>query len=405
VSVQLSHGCLDYIRAAGPDADRPRAGRVKIIRVAPIGSVVFYISGHGFGHASRQVEIINALFAVRPAGHVVVRTNAPRWLFNRSVTEPFTFVGGDTDTGVVQVDSLHVDAPASIAQAWAFHRRLDEHAATESALLAQHDARLVVGDVPALACAAARRAGIPAVIVSNFTWDWIYAHYARWLRDAPALVPTVRDAYRTADTALRLPMAGGFEPFDTVVDVPLVARHARRSAAETGQLLDLPSDRPVALLSFGRYGLGTIDWAAVGRDPDLTVIVTHDPVDSEQRVPSAVARNVFHLDMPALARRGIRYEDVVAAADVVFTKPGYGIIAECAANDTALVYTSRGDFAEYAVLVAAMPTLLRCAYLEQDDLYAGRWMPAVRRVLNQPRVERPRCDGAQVIARHLKRYV
>jgi UDP-N-acetylglucosamine:LPS N-acetylglucosamine transferase len=200
-------------------------------------------------------------------------------------------------------------------------------------------------------------------------------------------------------------MAGGFESFDTVVDVPLVARHARRSAAETRQRLDLPSDRPVALLSFGRYGLGTIDWDAVGRTPDLAVIVTHDPVDSAQRVPSAMARNVVHLDMPALARQGIRYEDVVAAADVVFTKPGYGIIAECAANDTALVYTSRGDFAEYAVLVAAMPTLLRCAYLEQDDLYAGRWMPAVRRVLNQPRVERPRCDGAQVIARHLTRYV
>jgi len=143
----------------------------------------------------------------------------------------------------------------------------------------------------------------------------------------------------------------------------------------------------------------------VGRDADLTVIVTHDPVDSEQRGPSAMARNVVHLDMPVLARKGIRYEDVVAAADVVFTKPGYGIIAECAANDTALVYTSRGDFAEYAVLVAAMPTLLRCTYLKQDDLYAGRWMPAVRRVLNQPRVERPRCDGAQVIARHLKRYV
>ena len=39
------------------------------------------------------------------------------------------------------------------------------------------------------------------------------------------------------------------------------------------------------------------------------------------------------------------------AADVVVTKPGYGIIAECLANDTAIVYTSRGEFAEYDVLV------------------------------------------------------
>ena len=45
---------------------------------------------------------------------------------------------------------------------------------------------------------------------------------------------------------------------------------------------------------------------------------------------------------------------------------------------------SRGDFAEYAVLVEAMPGLLRCAYIEQRDLFAGRWAPVVRQVLDQP---------------------
>ena len=43
------------------------------------------------------------------------------------------------------------------------------------------------------------------------------------------------------------------------------------------------------------------------------------------------------------------------AADVVLTKPGYGVIAECLANDAALVYTSRGRFLEYQVLVEALP--------------------------------------------------
>jgi hypothetical protein len=381
------------------------ARHVKIIRVAQGGTVAFYISGHGFGHASRQVEIINALCAVWPAGRVMVRTSAPQWLFDRSLTHPFTFVAGDTDTGVIQVDSLHVDASASIAQAWAFHSRLDARADEEATVLAQHDTRLVVADAPALGCAAAHRAGVPALVVSNFTWDWIYAHYARHLVETPRLLPTIREAYRTTQAALRLPMSGGFEPFDMVVDVPLVARLASRGAAETRSLLGLPADRPVALLSFGRYGLGAIDWAEVGRNRELSVLLTHDPVDVGQRVPSTIANNVFQLDGTSLAERGIRYQDLVAAADVVLTKPGYGIIAECAANDTALVYTSRGDFAEYPVLVAAMPTLLRCAYLEQDDLYAGRWMPAVQHALNQPSVERPRSDGAAVVARHLTRYL
>ena len=381
------------------------ARHVKIIPVAQNGTVVFYISGHGFGHASRQVEIINALSTLRPTCRVVVRTSAPRWLFDRSVTGPFTFVPGDTDTGVVQVDSLHVDVPTSIARAWDFHGGLDARAAAEATLLAEHDARLVVGDVPPLACAAALRAGLSSVVVSNFTWDWIYAHYARRSADTPQLLSVIRDAYQSADTAFRLPMAGGFEPFANIVDVPLVARHARRSEADTRQALGLPTDRPLVLVSFGRYGLAAVDWAAVGRSRGLAVVVTHDPVDTGLAAPAADAGNVFALDMPSLNERGIRYEDLVAAADVVLTKPGYGIIAECAANDTAVVYTSRGDFAEYAVLVAAMPTLLRCAYLEQDDLYAGRWLPTVRRVLNQPAVGRPRCDGAQVVARHLERYL
>ena len=48
-------------------------------------TIAFYISGHGFGHASREIEIINALFARRPDLRILVRTDAPRWLFDRTV--------------------------------------------------------------------------------------------------------------------------------------------------------------------------------------------------------------------------------------------------------------------------------------------------------------------------------
>ena len=35
---------------------------------------------------------------------------------------------------------------------------------------------------------------------------------------------------------------------------------------------------------------------------------------------------------------------LVGAADAVVSKPGYGIISECIANETAILYTSRGHF-------------------------------------------------------------
>ncbi len=44
--------------------------------------IVFYISGHGFGHASREIEIINAIRQRRPDLPIVVRTGAKRWIFD-----------------------------------------------------------------------------------------------------------------------------------------------------------------------------------------------------------------------------------------------------------------------------------------------------------------------------------
>ena len=369
-------------------------------------TAVFYISGHGFGHASRQIEIVNALRAIRPDLRIVVRTSAPRWLFDRAVTRPFSFAHGEPDTGVVQIDSLQVDATASIARAWDFHRTLDARAKTEARLLESHDATLVAGDIPPLAFAAAAAAGIPSVAIGNFTWDWIYEHYHEEVAATPDLLPVIRNAYATADRAWRLPMAGGFASCARVVDVPLVARHARRAPAETRRALALPTDRPLVLVSFGRYGLGAVDWATVTRQDDFGVLVTRDLADTAPTLSKAGGHALFEVDVAAMVDQGFRYEELVAAVDVVLTKPGYGIIAECAANDTALVYASRGDFAEYPVLVQAMPGLLRCAYIEHRDLFAGRWAPVVRQVLDlPPPTLRPATDGAQVVARGLSSYL
>ena len=66
------------------------------------------------------------------------------------------------------------------------------------------------------------------------------------------------------------------------------------------------------------------------------------------------------------------------------TKPGYGIIAECVANDTAIVYTSRGHFVEYDVLVREMPRWLRCGFISNEDLLAGRWQAVLDETLALP---------------------
>jgi hypothetical protein len=102
-----------------------------------------------------------------------LRTAVARWLLDRTITVPFAVDDRPCDTGVVQIDSLHLDAAATIVRADEFHRTLDARAAGDAAWLREHDVRFVVADAPPLGCAAAAAAGVPAVVVSNFTWDWI----------------------------------------------------------------------------------------------------------------------------------------------------------------------------------------------------------------------------------------
>src|SRR5687768_13374619 len=223
-----------------------------------MSSCVFYISGHGFGHAIRQIEVINALGAAAPDDlRICIRTSAPPWLFTRNVVGPVVQLPGETDTGVVQLDSLRLDEQATIELAAAFYDQMPRRVDDEATLLDRHQAALVVTDAPPLACAAAHAAGIPSIVCGNFTCDWIYREYRNASPAAPLLIARLQQLYSHADAGWRLPMHGGFETFDTIVDVPLVARHPSagwtRSAIRSE--LGLPADDRLALVSFGGYGV------------------------------------------------------------------------------------------------------------------------------------------------------
>jgi L-arabinokinase len=361
--------------------------------------IVFYVSGHAFGHAARVIEIINAVSAAAPDTAIVVRTAAATWLFDVTVRSPIEFHAVQCDTGVIQRDSLHLDIPRSVHEAWRFMANLDERAEAEAAFLRARGATLVVGDLPPLAFAAAHRAGIPSVAVGNFTWDWIYAAYEDALGAAPGLLPAIREAYRHASLTLRLPLWGGFQDWASpIVDLPFVARHSLRSPAGVRRELGMTDGRRMVLVSFGGLGIAGLPLEPLASIDGYAVVTTGHGLEYTGGDPSGVRL----LDDRGLYARGLRYEDLVRAADVVVTKPGYGIIAECLANDTAMLYTSRGQFAEYDVLVSGMPRFLRCRFLGHDDLYSGRWQAHLDALLAQPApVEHPRTDGAAIAARYL----
>jgi hypothetical protein len=355
--------------------------------------VLFYISGHGFGHASREVEVINALGAARPELRLIIRSAVSPALLARTVRVPYDLRAGACDTGVVQPSSVTQDDEATIRAAVDFYSTFDARVDAETAAVLPDRVRLVVGDVPPLAFAVAARLAVPSIAIANFTWDWIYETYPGLAEAAPWLVGALRRAYVQASLALELPFAGGFGVFRKVRRVPLIARHATKSRQETRDAFGLPRDRPVALLSFGGYGLPWLDLASVDCLEEWTVVTT-DRIGAPAPPPGIVV-----LPETAFRPGGMRYEDLVGAVDVVVTKPGYGILAECIACGSAMLYTSRGVFREYDLLVDQMPKYIRCRFIDPRDLGAGRWRVALDALMRQPVApEHLPSHGAQIAA-------
>lgn len=338
--------------------------------------LVAYASGHGFGHLTRLAEVLRAVRARQPELPIAVVGAVPEWLVRRSVPGDVELRAVACDVGLAQRDALAIDEEATAARCREFEATWEARVRAESEFLRSRRARLVLCDIPALPFAAAARAGVRSVGLGNFSWDWIYGHLAGRVPSLAASAERAAQAYAEAELLLELPFAGPFPAFRRRVRVGLVARQPRVARPEARRRLGLDG-RPAALLSFGGTGL-----------PALTREILEDARDLRFLLPADA-----HAER--LDALGLDYPDVVGAVDVVITKPGYGIVSDAIGAGTRLVYTDRGDFPEYPIMVREMAEWLACVHVPSEDVRAGRVAEAVRRTLALPMPPPPDLRGAE----------
>jgi hypothetical protein len=292
---------------------------------------------------------------------------------------------------MVQRDAVRLDHEASLAAALHVLARRQTLLAAETRFLCEQRARLVAADIPGIPLEAAKAAGLAAVAVGNFGWDWIYEGYvgtdARWGEVAASFA----EAYGRADLLLRLPFAEPMKAFRRRMDLPVLARPGRARRADLARLTGADPGRRWVLLCFS-----SLDWSPAAQD---RVAALRDHAFFTVR-PLAFARPDLH----AVSRTDLPFADVLASCDVVVTKPGFGILSECAANCKPIIYVDRGDFREYGILVAAIERFLRHRRLPSDDLYAGNLLPALAAIEDAPEApETVQLGGAPAAADELHR--
>ncbi|RVW17368.1 L-arabinokinase [Vitis vinifera] len=417
------------------DGDRVSASRQHLV-------FAYYVTGHGFGHATRVVEKTEEYeFNLGHDVHVV--SAAPDFVFTSEVQSPRLFIRKVLlDCGAVQADALTVDRLASL-------EKYSETAvaprasilATEIEWLNSIKADLVVSDVVPVACRAAADAGIRSVCVTNFSWDFIYAEYVMvagnhhrsivwqspiseipngvlrlnfdgchlgemgiggllqghrcndiqaFLKRAKFVLPfKIAEDYSHCEFLIRLPGYCPMPAFRDVIDVPLVVRRLHKSRKEVRKELGIGEDVKLVIFNFGGQPAG---WKLKEEYlPSGWLCLVCGASDKDELPPNflRLAKDVYT-------------PDLIAASDCMLGKIGYGTVSEALAFKLPFVFVRRDYFNEEPFLRNMLEYYQGGVEMIRRDLLTGHWLPYLERAISLKPCYEGGIDGGEVAARILQ---
>jgi hypothetical protein len=365
-----------------PDLDRP--------------TIYATITNHGFGHAARTAALVGEIQRRLPTVRAIITTTAPRWLIASYLPQEFVYRPYSYDVGVIQVDSLQMNLPATLSAWQNIRSREEEIIDREAKFLREQGVDLVLADVPPLAGAIARRANVPCWAVTNFGWDFIYRD---WGAEFAALTTWIGQGYGACDRLFRLPLHEPLERFPNILDAGLTGGQPRFGAAELRSQLDFhyPAAQ-TALLVFGGLGLQDIPYETVLQFPDwqfLTFDRAAPPLPNLRHIPDPTGEAGCHY----------RPVDLFPLCGLVVSKPGYTTYAEAMLADLPVATIPRTGFAESAVIQAGLQDYSWHQIIESAEFFQGNW-DFLRQPMLPPRrgTGLPK-DGTESIAQAVVDYL
>ena len=349
----------------------------------------FFISPHGFGHATRAAAVMAAIRTVLPGSGFEIFTLTPRWLFESSLGTDFAYHELLTDVGLVQLDPLREDLSQTIARLDAYLPYDPALVAKAASVLKETSCRLVVCDISPLGIAVAREAGVPSVLIENFTWHWIYEAYIEREPGIGRHVAFMKEICARADYHIQTePVC---RPVDADLTVPPVSRNVRQPARLIRASLGIPDAKKIVVITMGGVRLEYDFHEQLHSIPDVHFIIPGGDTEITTRANVTSLPWNSHLYHP----------DLINAADAVIGKVGYSTLAEVYHAGVPFGYIGRKVFRESAVLIDYIAENIPGVEIEEEQFRSGTWVSVLPELLKLPRSPGREQDGAIEIARFI----
>jgi hypothetical protein len=354
--------------------------------------IAYFITPHGYGHAARAAAVMASLREQKLDLFFEIFTRVPVWFFQTSIPGAFQYHDTLTDIGLAQSTSMLEDLPETVRRLQEFLPFSPERVDPLARQVVELGCEMVICDIAPLGIAVAQAAGLPSILVENFTWDWIYEGYLSEEPRLSAPVDYLKKVFATAREHIRtLPACTHELPVSLVTGV--VSRKPRLSREETRERLGISQEARLVMVTMGGILTEYPFLSQIENSPGCLFLIPGGSQAYERR--GSLVLIPHHSDF--------YHPDLVEASDMVVGKLGYSTLAEAYTAGIPYAYIPRERFRESGPLGEFARESMGGLEIPEDRFFGGEWLDVVPGLLEKPRRKPGGLNGADEIAQYLLR--
>jgi len=352
--------------------------------------IAYFISPHGYGHATRSIAIMQALathfsnkFSAKNSQiEFMIFSSLPEHLFTEAALS-IQYHDVVTDIGFYQYDALREDIDATVEalqQLLPFQDDLLVRLAS-----ACRGCEFVLCDIAAMGILVAQKANIPSILLENFTWDWIYQPYTKNNSKLKVYADYLKACYVQADYHIQMqPYCEQNKQVDLIVSPVFRAVRTRKKDLFSGLSI---GDKAVILITFGGI---TTSYDFLKRLADFPEYFFIIPAAGEYQ------QRENYLLLPA--QHHYHHPDLINSSDLVICKTGYSTVSEIYHSGVPLAFVGRASFPESPIIEDFIREHLSGVKLGQQEFENGDWLPRLPELIQLQRKPKRTSNGADKIA-------
>ena len=333
-------------------------------------TVLFYISSHGFGHATRTIALTQEFIKI--GIYCIFSSDRPSFLFRNLNKKYFKIRNKKIDFGLVHKNWAETDFSVTLTELKKIINRKEQIFTEEIEYCKRNNIDLIISDIPFLPFEVADRLNIYSIAVSNFNWFYIYDSLNK--HKPHPILNEIKKMYLKADKTLRLPFSSPKSMIDDLktIKTGILAKNAIYKKSETRRRYKIPKNHKIVLLTLRPGDKVPIEPKDILKKKNIILISKFELKHKNHRKISA------DTDFSAL----------IGACDLIISKTGYSTLAESVQANKAVIYFNRLDFPEDKILINEMKNYPKGYFIPYEKLSNVDWSVIIDNVLKLKAVKK-----------------